>query len=549
MYRSNMKKRSRVNPSRLLLLMASCLLFTACQSTPYLPETADSEIEQPQVTEPRPETEQPQPNQPEPQEPEPAPTPETDPESPPGKPTITSVEPAIALPGDVVMVLGEGFGKQPGELRAKDGRTIPIVYWSDGRIDFRVTSPSLPIRIIPLQPDGEEVHVELSDEHLVITEKPAVEHVLVSTDVTTIDLHSIVTIRFAVQAVDAAGNASSPDAVDWQLSDAAVAELTPTGREHRYVIGDTWYEELSVHALQVGPFEVTATAAGNTASVALNVQDYVTGLLLQPTGLALDMGSDPEASVTAALGLASGATSTAGYVSWSSSDTRVATVENGMVTAIAAGKAVITAFANGFQASIEVGVTDPLVQLNLTGGLTDLKLGDSRQLQVERVLASGAVLPAAANTIWTSSNSDAISVTDNGLITAHTPGTATIRASVGEVTAELTFTAIDHVTAITIHRLNGTQIDQLIISGMNNMIFPTEVTARLHYYSGAVKQTTTELEWESTAPQTARMESRANYTIVTPGNKVASAILYATHPESGTRTYLIAHVIWPVANN
>lgn len=540
----------RACPFWLVLLMASCLLLAACQTVPYMPEAAEPEIEQPRPAEPEPDTEQPQPTEPEPEigQPEPSdPEPVADPE--PTQPTITRVEPDTAERGDVVMVLGEGFGKQAGTLRTEDGSELPIIYWSDERIDFKVTATSLPIRIITFQSGETETHTELTDEHLQITELPEVEHVFLDTDVSAINLHSTVTIRFAVQTMDETGTAISPQAVDWQLNNDSVAALTPTGLEHRYVIGDTWYEELTLQGLQIGTFDVTATVAGHKASMSLSVLDYPTGLSLQPGALDLVIGTNTEQNVLATLELASGATEAASHITWTSSDTRVADVENGVVTAVSAGQAVITAFARGFQASIEVSVTDPLVQLNLSGNSADLKLGDSQQLQLERVLASGTRLVDNGDTVWTSSNAGAISVTDDGLVTAHSAGTAIIRASTGGVTAELTVAAVDHVTAITIHRLNGTQVDQLLISGLSNMMFPIEVTARLHYWSGATRETTTELEWDSTSPQTARIEHRANYTIITPGNKVASAIMYARHPESGTRTHLIVHVVWPEANN
>src|SRR5690554_5220755 len=108
MYSSKFNKKSGASPARLLLLVASFLLLTACQSTPYLPEVTESEIEQPQ---PGPEEQEPDP--------------ESEPHAGPLKPTITVVEPATASPGDVVMVIGDGFGKDAGKLRTADGTTIP----------------------------------------------------------------------------------------------------------------------------------------------------------------------------------------------------------------------------------------------------------------------------------------------------------------------------------------------------------------------------------------------------------------------------------------
>ncbi len=121
-------------------------------------------------------------------------------------------------------------------------------------------------------------------------------------------------------------DANTGKAVNWTSSNTSVATVDNSGK----VIGVT-----------VGTATITATSttdASITASCAVTVQAVaVTGVSINPTSANLQIGGSTDLTYTI---LPANATDKS--VSWSSSNTSVATVDNGHVTAVAAGTATIT---------------------------------------------------------------------------------------------------------------------------------------------------------------------------------------------------------------
>lgn len=114
-------------------------------------------------------------------------------------------------------------------------------------------------------------------------------------------------------------------------------------------------------------------------------------------------------------------------ITWKSSNTEVAAVENGKVKALKAGKAIITAqSANGKTAQCEVIVTPKTIEvseISLNKITLTLTEGDSETLTAN-------ILPADATNkalTWTSSNTEVATV-ENGKVMAVKAGTATITA-------------------------------------------------------------------------------------------------------------------------
>ena len=128
------------------------------------------------------------------------------------------------------------------------------------------------------------------------------------------------------------------------------------------------------------------------------------------------------------------------YKEWKSSNAKVASVDNGLVTALKAGRAAIT-FIAGYKSascSIEVAGNDVYVdpnggngngQIDQPGTFTikinaqsiTLKTGDTYQLT--------ASTSEEAAVTWTSTNEEVATVTQSGLVTALKEGTATIHAT------------------------------------------------------------------------------------------------------------------------
>lgn len=123
-------------------------------------------------------------------------------------------------------------------------------------------------------------------------------------------------------------------------------------------------------------------------------------------------------------------------ITWTSSNEKIATVDsNGVVTAIKAGTATISATVLGQTAQCTVTVSEPApeITIKLNRGTLTLPEQQIRQLTAE-------VQGTSESVTWTSSNEKVAVIDSNGVITALKEGTTTISAKVGQKTATCTLT-------------------------------------------------------------------------------------------------------------
>ena len=146
---------------------------------------------------------------------------------------------------------------------------------------------------------------------------------------------------------------------------ATISPANATTQQHSWAsengkIAKAYGETLNtakVTAIGVGKTTITYTIGGKEASCEVTVTPRtisVESITLNKTQLSLVKGATETLAATV---LPTTATDKA--VTWKSSDTAVATVENGVVTAVAAGNATITATAGGKTAICAVTVTNP----------------------------------------------------------------------------------------------------------------------------------------------------------------------------------------------
>ncbi|MCE3202621.1 Ig-like domain-containing protein [Paenibacillus sonchi] len=130
---------------------------------------------------------------------------------------------------------------------------------------------------------------------------------------------------------------------------------------------------------------------------------------------------------------------------WTSSNTNVVKVANGLLTAVNSGTAMITATYNNAIATLEVSVTHPFKELTLERSSDgNYKLGDSEEsLRVKAKVVGGesatSVKDVSADADWTSSNPNVLTIED-GKITLVGEGKSTITAKYKGLTA--TFKAV-----------------------------------------------------------------------------------------------------------
>lgn len=148
---------------------------------------------------------------------------------------------------------------------------------------------------------------------------------------------------------------ASDQQFSWDVKDTEIAS----------VYGYT-SETKTVTALKEGQTQITVTVDGQTASCTVTVTPRtisVESITLNKTQLSLVKGATETLTATV---LPTTATDKA--VTWESGDTAVATVENGVVTAVAAGNATITAKAGEKTATCAVTVTNPSNSGSSSGG-------------------------------------------------------------------------------------------------------------------------------------------------------------------------------------
>lgn len=192
-------------------------------------------------------------------------------------------------------------------------------------------------------------------------------------------------------------------------------------------------EEGGLKTVASGSTEVTATFGGKTLKYDIQVEVADT-LTATPTVLTLDLNEWKAISLTAK-DRDGNSIAVADKAEWSSSNTSIVTVENGVVTPVARGKATITAKYGGksISISVEVGVVQ---SLSVNKKIVSLKSGHTVQVTLTAVMSDGSKKDVTDSAQW-KSNSYKIADVDSGLLTGVGPGTTTVSASFGGKSASI----------------------------------------------------------------------------------------------------------------
>ena len=283
--------------------------------------------------------------------------------------------------------------------------------------------------------------------------------------------------------------------VTWTSSNTAVAAVDNTGK---------------VTAVGKGTAVITVTTEdGNfTATCAVTVEEHiaVTGVTIDQTTLTLEKGADAQLTATVEPADADNKN-----VTWTSSDTAVATVDNtGKVTAVGKGTAVITVTTEdgNFTATCAVTVEEHIAVTGVTLDQAELTLEKGTDAQL-----TATVEPADADNkaiTWTSSNTSVAAVDSTGKVTAVGKGTATITVTTedGEFAASCRVT-VEETIAVTSVLLNKTE---LILTKDEKYTLIAGVLP-----ANATNQNVT---WASDHPEIASVDENGTVTGVTDGTAV-----------------------------
>ena len=218
-----------------------------------------------------------------------------------------------------------------------------------------------------------------------------------------------------------------------------------------------------------GNVTITATAGGQTGEFPINIQYPVgTVALSNPPASIRQEGTT---TLTATLTGTDGQPAVGRTVTWSSSNTAVATVSGtGVVTGVTDGTVTITATSEGVSASRNVTVSGPplVASITVTPATPFKGIGQTQQMTATARSAAGNTVPGVTFT-W-SSNSTNASVSATGVVTCNAVGNATITATADNG-------AGTNVTGNTV-----ANCATLLTSGVQ-VTAPTVPTATAYYYA------------------------------------------------------------------
>jgi len=225
---------------------------------------------------------------------------------------------------------------------------------------------------------------------------------------------------FVATLRDAAGAVLSGRAVSWTSSNPAVAIVSSNG---------------VATGVTVGTVTVTATSEGRSGTATMTVvapaPAPVASVTLAPTAATITTGATRSFAPT--LRDSTGTVLTGRSVTWSSSNTAIATVNaSGVATGVSAGTVTVSATSEGRSGTATLTVNAPapapVASVALTPTAASIFTTASQVYTATLRDASGNTLSGRSVT-WSSSNTAVASVSATGVALGLTAGTATITAT------------------------------------------------------------------------------------------------------------------------
>lgn len=325
--------------------------------------------------------------------------------------------------------------------------------------------------------------------------------------------------------------AASIKDVIWTSSDSGVVSVDNDGN-------------LTAH--KVGTATITATAASSipengdmtkavyqTCAVSVRESVMLTGLMLNKTNITL--GVDDTIVLSPYF---TPATATTQSVTWTSSDTAIATVDsNGKVRGLAEGAVLITAKANdgsGLSASCVATVTHIIASAVVLNKQTLALIEDETETLAATVYPTNV---SVNKVVWTSSNENVATVDPDGVVTATGGGSAVITATAKDASTKYA----DCVVAVTA-KIPVTSIT-LNLGDFDILLNDTTVLKETIAPANATYKTT----WTSSNAAVASVDEKGKVSALTTGQAVitckAGDMTKAITVSVVTKTYSTGKVV------
>ncbi len=309
----------------------------------------------------------------------------------------------------------------------------------------------------------------------------------------------------ALTATGSYSDGSSADItsrVTWSSSSPATASVSGSG---------------AVTGVVGGSATITATMGSVSQSTTVTVTALtITAISVTPDQPTLPIGIAEQFVATAIYSDGSTADLVTG-VSWSSSSTAVATIDNtGLASLVGAGTTTITATVGSLSDSSTMTVVNAhLVSITIAPGTATMATGTAQQFTATGNFDDGStqILPSVQ---WSSNASGILRVDSSGLVTAVAVGAATLTASSGAITGTASVT----VTSATLVSLAIAPLNSSMPTGATK-----QFTATGTFSDNTTQDMTTLVLWSSSNLSVASINAAGVVNSFTTGNTTLEASL------------------------
>lgn len=372
---------------------------------------------------------------------------------------------------------------------------VESVTLSESKLDMFVgDSETLTATVLPAEATEKDVTWTSSDPKVAtVDENGKVTAVKAGTATITVSVKSnpeltdTCEVTVTDQIFPVTGVALTPDKATLNVGETQklTVEFAPTNATNKHVTWVSSNEAVAtvadgiVTAVGKGTATITVTTedGNHTATCEITVKIPVSGVTLNPTSIALVVGSTKQLIATVEPANADDST-----VIWRSGDTNVATVDqNGNVTAVGVGSTTITATAGGKNATCKITVTAKPVPIEGIA-LSNAEVSVGRTIQLEPVFTPANTTQRDVK--WSSSNNMIATIDANGRVRG---------VAEGKVTITVTSTVNSTISATCVVTVTPAKDDPVvpgigaIIGALGNGSLPfNDVTARDYFYD-AVK--------------------------------------------------------------
>ena len=228
-----------------------------------------------------------------------------------------------------------------------------------------------------------------------------------------------------------------------------------------------------ISALEPGNATITATVGSFSVSAEVKVLIPIDNIVISNSDVRLNKGGTEILTIQVYPENAEEDTT----VTWESSNTNVATIDsNGKVTAVGRGNAIITGtLENGMSVETTVNVIVPITSVTLDRNNISMNKGTTTTL-VATINPNDTTEDTTKK--WESSNTNVVTVDENGMVTAVGRGSAEVTVTVGNKKATATIEVLVPITSVQINKdkVEVVKNQTVILSAIINPSDTTEDT-------------------------------------------------------------------------